>query len=74
MKELAELTKARIKTFDDLTELNVNKIVFGKIKRPKDLERDKFFENINKYGDINLNDVNNLIDEIKKISLWVIIL
>ena len=27
---------------------------------------EKFLENINKYEDINLNDVNNLIEEIKK--------
>ena len=39
---------------------------FSRVERPEHLERDKFFENINKYGDINLNDVNNLIDEIKK--------
>ena len=40
--------------------------IFDKMKRPEDFKRDKFFENINKYEDINLNDVNNLIDEIKK--------
>ena len=57
-KALKELT--RLKYPDDLIELNLNKKPFGKIKRPKDLE------NINKYEDINLNDVNNLIDEIKK--------
>ena len=62
----------RLKYSDDLIESNLNKKVFGKIKRPNDLEIEKFLENINKYEDINLNDVSNLIDEIKKISLWVI--
>ena len=62
MKKLVQLTKARIKTPDDLTELNLNKKVFGKIKRPEDLKMEKILENINKYEDINLNDVNNLID------------
>ena len=66
MKKLAELTKAKIKTPDDLIESNLNKKVFGKIKRPKDLEIEKFLENINKNKDINLNYVNHLIDEIKK--------
>ena len=71
-KALKELT--RLKYPDDSIELNLNKKVFGKIKKPEDLKRDKFFENINKYEDINLNDVNNLIDEIKKnTSKWVII-
>ena len=63
-KALKELT--RLKYPDDSIELNLNKKVFGKIKKPEDLKRDKFFENINKYEDINLNDVNTLIDEIKK--------
>ena len=66
MKKLAELTKAKIKMTDDLIESNLNKKVFGKIKRPKNLEIETFLENINKYEDINLNDVNNLIDEIIK--------
>ena len=61
IKKLAELTKAKIKTPDVLVKRN-----FTRMKSPEDLERDKFFENINKYEDINLNDVNNLIDEIKK--------
>ena len=69
MKKLAELTETKIKTPDVLTKKE-----FNRIKRPKDLERDKFFENISKYRDINLNDVNNLTDEIKKISPWVIML
>ena len=77
IKQLAEITKiklelGRLKTPDDLTEPNPYKKVFGKIKRPEDLESAKILENINKYEDINLNDVNNLIDEIKKISLWMI--
>ena len=36
------------------------------MKKSQNLERDKSLKNINKYEDINLNDVNNLIDEIKK--------
>ena len=72
MKKLAELTKAKIKAPDDLIESNLNKKGFGKIKRPNYLEIEKYLENINKYEDINLNDASNLIDEIKKISLWVI--
>ena len=35
-------------------------------KRPEDFKRERFLKNINKYEDINLNDVNNLIDEIKR--------
>ena len=61
MKILAELTEAKIKTPDGLVKRS-----FTRIKKPEDLEMDKFFENINKYEDINLNDANNLIDEIKK--------
>ena len=61
MKKLAELTEAKIKMPDVLIKKE-----FNRIKRLEDLKRDKFFENINKYEDINLNDVNNLIDEIKK--------
>ena len=45
MEKLAELTKAKIKTPD---------VPIVKIKSPID----KFFENINKYKKINLNDVN----------------
>ena len=56
----------RLETPDDLTEPNPYEKVFGKIKRPKDLESAKILKKINKYEDINLNDVNNLIDEIKK--------
>ena len=67
MKKLAELTEAKMKTPDVLL-----KRTFTRIKRPEDLERDKFFKYINKFEDINLNDVNNLTDEIKKISKKVI--
>ena len=61
MKKLAELTEAKIKMPDVLIKKE-----FNRIKRLEDLKRDKIFENINKYEDINLNDVNNLIDETKK--------
>ena len=37
---------------------------FDTIKRPEDLERDKIFNDMNKYKDINLNDVNDLINKI----------
>ena len=58
MKRIAEISKAKLKlaelkTVDDLTE----------IKSPEDFESERILENINKYKDINLNDVNNLIDE-----------
>ena len=61
MKKLAEITKAELKlaelkTVDDITET----------KSLKDFESERILKNINKYKDINLNDVNNLIDEIKK--------
>ena len=64
MKKIAEISKAKLKlakleTVDDLTET----------KNLKDFESERILENINKYKDINLNDVNNLIDEIKKISI-----
>ena len=39
---------------------------------PEDFESERILKNINKYENINLIDVNNLIDEIKKISLWMI--
>ena len=71
MKKLAEITKAKLKT-PDISIKPVGEI-FSKIKRSDDFNREKNLENITKYEDINLNDVNNLIDEIiKKISLWVI--
>ena len=61
MKKLAEITKAKLKlaelkTVDDITET----------KSLKDFESERILKNINKYKYINLNDVNNLIDEIKK--------
>ena len=69
-KALKELT--RLKYPDDSIELNLNRKLFSEIKRLQDLKRERILENINRYEDINLNDVNNLIDEIKKISLWVV--
>ena len=39
---------------------------FDKIKRSEDFEKERILKNINKYEDINLNDVNNLIDEIEQ--------
>ena len=75
MKKLAEITEAKLKLgrlkTPDVSIKPIEKI-FGKIKRPQDFERESILENINKYEDINLNDVNNLIDEIQKISLRVI--
>ena len=64
MKKIAEISKAKLKlaeleTVDDLAET----------KSPKDFKSEIILKNINKYKDVNLNDVNNLIDEIKKISL-----
>ena len=61
MKKLAEITKAKLKlaeleTVDDITET----------KSLKDFKSERILKNINKYKDLNLNDVNNLIDEIKK--------
>ena len=61
MKKLTEFIKDKTITPDVSIKKN-----FSRIKRPEDLEMDKLFENINKYEDINLNDVNNSIDEIKK--------
>ena len=40
--------------------------MFAEIKSPENLKREKTLKNINKYEDINLNDVNNLIKEIEK--------
>ena len=37
---------------------------FDTITRPEDLKRDKIFKDMNKYEDINLNDVNKLINTI----------
>ena len=61
-KVLKEL--ARLKYPDD--SIKFTKFSFDKIKNLKDFEMDKFLENINKYEDINLDSVNNLIEEIKK--------
>ena len=47
-----------------LSDRKFTKLSFDKIKRPKDLEMDKIFKNMNKYEDINLNDVNSLINTI----------
>ena len=62
MKKITEITKARIK-LGELKKPDVSTIpiegIFNKIKRPKE----RILENINKYEDINLNDINNLIDE-----------
>ena len=69
IKELAEITKAKLK-LGRIKKSNVSieptDGVFDKMKRPEDFERERILKNINKYEDINLNDVNNLIDEIKK--------
>ena len=61
MRKLAELTKAKLKMPDDLVEIK-----FTKIRRPEDFKMEKFFEDMNKYEDINLNSVNNLIKEIEE--------
>ena len=61
-KVLKEL--ARLKYPDD--SIKFTKFSFDKIKNLKDFEMVKFLENINKYEDINLDSVNNLIEEIKK--------
>ena len=75
MKKLAEKTKAKLKLGGlKMPDASIKPIEkpFSKIKRPEDFERERILENINKYEDINLNDVNNLIDEIKEKSKWVI--
>ena len=69
MRKLAEITKAKLKLSrletPDVSKKAVAEI-FSKIKMPEDFKSERILENINKYEDINLNDVNNLIDEIKK--------
>ena len=69
MKKLAEITKAKLKLsrlkMPDVLIKSTERII-PKMKKSQDLERDKSLKNINKYEDKNLNDVNNLIDEIKK--------
>ena len=69
MKKFAEITKAKLK----LSKLETPDVLikpieksFDKIKRPEDFKKERILKNINKYEDINLNDVNNLIDEIEK--------
>ena len=69
MKKLAEITKAKLKLGRlEMPDVSIKPIEkqFDKIKRPKDFERERILKNINKYEDINLNDVSNLIDEIRK--------
>ena len=61
---MASTNLLNLKKVDDST--TPTKKVFTGIKRPEDLKRDKFLENINKYKNIHLNDVNNLINEIKE--------
>ena len=68
MKKLAEVSEDKLK-LSRLETPDVSIKPIGKIKRPKDFERERTLKNINKYDDINLNDVNNLIDEIKKILM-----
>ena len=63
---LALTNLLNLKKVDDSAKLNSIKREFDKIKRPEDLKMAKFLENINKYESINLNDVNNLIEEIKE--------
>ena len=63
---LAKLTKGRIKTPDDIIDQSSIKRIFDKIKKPKDLEMDKFLKIINKCQTINLHDVDNLIYEIER--------
>ena len=68
MKKLTEITKSKLK-LGKLERSNVLiepvEEIFSKIKRPEDFESERILKNINKYED-------NLIDQIKKISLWVI--
>ena len=69
MKKLAEITKAKLKLSRlEMPDVSIKPVgeIFSKIKRHEDFERERILENINKYEDISLNDVNNLIDEIKK--------
>ena len=69
MKKLAEITKAKLKLSRLKTpDVSIKPVgeIFSKIKRPEDFKRERILGNINKYKNINLNDVNNLIDEIKR--------
>ena len=63
MKNLAELNKAKLKKLDP-TDYSETKKIIAKMERLKDLKRDKFSKNMNKYEGIDLDDVNGLIDEI----------
>ena len=60
----ARFKLSRLKTPD--VSIKPAERIIAKMKKSQDLERDKSLKNINKYEDINLNGVNNLIDEIKK--------
>ena len=42
------------------------RLFFDKLKSTRDVDIDKLFEDENKYIDIDLNNINNLIDEMKK--------
>ena len=53
---------ARLKFPSDIKSTELS---FDTIKRSEDLERDKIFKDMNKYEDINLDDVNKLINTIK---------
>ena len=63
MKNLAELSKAKLKKLDP-TDYSETKKIIAEMERLKDLKRDKFSKNMNKYEGIDLDDVNGLIDEI----------
>ena len=68
MKKIAEITEAKLKLSRlKRPDVSIKPIEekFSKMKRPEDFERERILENINIYEDINLNDVNNLIDEIR---------
>ena len=69
MKKIAKITKAKLKLSKlETTDVLIKPIEkpFDKIKRPEDFESERVLKNINKYKDINLNDVNNWTDEIEK--------
>ena len=63
IKNLAELSKAKLKKLDP-TDYSETKKIIAEMERLKDLKRDKFSKNRNKYEGIDLDDVNGLIDEI----------
>ena len=72
--------KARTFAPPDDNEMFLAKLSLDNLKNPRsiknvDLKRpEKIKSTINKYANINLNDVNNLIDEIEKMLLQAIIL